>query len=322
MGKTTYRQPVAPGQAVTLPTAFGIPLPNGPFALSLRAMSADTFEIVTVARGARSVRSLRHGETFHPGVGPMEEARSLHATQQRLVERARELGAGPFVVWDVGLGAAANALAVLEAFRDTGAMPRAVEMHSFDRTLAPLEFALGRAAELGYFEGWETAVAGLLRDGAVRCGPVLWRLQAGDFRERLLDASIPVPHAVLFDPYSPTANPELWNLATFAAVRRRVGDEPCLLTSYSCSTAVRVTLLLAGWFVGRGDAIGEKAETTVAASHRDLLAAPLEAAWLGRVRRSSAAGPLLGPGIAPRPPGEIADELAGHPQFSAKPVPT
>ena len=53
------------------------------------AMPGQKFEIVTVASGARSVRSREHGETFHPVVGPMIEARGLHVTQQRLVERAR-----------------------------------------------------------------------------------------------------------------------------------------------------------------------------------------------------------------------------------------
>ena len=59
-----------------------------------------------------SLRSLLHGETFHPVVGPMAEARELHVGQSRLVERARETGR--LVVWDVGLGAAANAIALTD----------------------------------------------------------------------------------------------------------------------------------------------------------------------------------------------------------------
>ena len=258
----------------------------------------DSFVIVTVASGARSLRSLEHGETFHPVVGPMAEARGLHVAQQRLVERAR--GTQPFVVWDVGLGAAANAIAVLEALSvaETGA----VELHSFDATLAPLEFAREHAAELGYFTGWENAVAALLRTGAAQCGAVSWRLQLADFHASVADARIPAPHAVIFDPYSPTANPGLWTRAIFAAIRARAADE-CLLTNYSRATPVRVALLGAGWFVGRGGATGEKDETTIAATRREMLAAPLDAGWLARVRRSTVAGPA------------VADELRAHPQF-------
>jgi hypothetical protein len=108
--------------------------------------SGNQFEIVTVASGARSLRSREHGETFHPVVGPMAEARALHVRQQRLLERATAT-TGPFVIWDVGLGAAANAIAVLEAFTGfTGPVP--IELHSFDQTTDPLAFALAHAEKL------------------------------------------------------------------------------------------------------------------------------------------------------------------------------
>ena len=106
------------------------------------------FELVTVQTGVRSLRSREFGETFHPVVGPMIEAVALHVRQQRLVERAA-LTSGSFVIWDVGLGAAANAIAVLEAFQ-TAQPPARVELHSFDHTTAPLAFAFEHALELGY----------------------------------------------------------------------------------------------------------------------------------------------------------------------------
>ncbi|MEO7317758.1 MAG: tRNA-guanine(34) transglycosylase, partial [Chthoniobacteraceae bacterium] len=59
------------------------------------------FQIVTVQSGDRSVRSLEFGETFHPVIGPMAEARALHVRGQRLVERAAAWQ-GTFTVWDVG----------------------------------------------------------------------------------------------------------------------------------------------------------------------------------------------------------------------------
>lgn len=266
-----------------------------------------------MASGARSLRSLAHGETFHPVVGPMAEARELHVAQQNMEERARLRGKNPFVIWDVGLGAAANALAVLEAFSNTDA---AIELHSFDRTIAPLEFALHHATELGYLDRWHQPVTQLIREGAAKLPGVIWRLHPGDFRERVNDPAIPGPQAVMFDPYSPASNPELWNLETFSAIRGRVTNEKgCTLTSYSRSTAVRTTLLLAGWFVGRGGATGEKNETTIAASHGNLLIQPLEIAWLERVRRSTAAGPL-GMNQTVRTGAEVAELLAAHPQFA------
>jgi hypothetical protein len=139
-------------------------------------------------------------------------------------------------------------------------------------------------------------------------------LHLADFRERIGDPHIPAPNAVMFDPYSPAGNPGLWNLETFAAIRSRITDD-CTLTSYSRSTAVRTTLLLAGWFVGRGGATGEKDETTVAATLKELLAAPLEEQWLERVSRSTAPGPLTLATERQQTGAEVADSLRRHPQF-------
>jgi hypothetical protein len=55
---------------------------------------------------------------------------------------------------------------------------------------------------------------------------------------------------------------------------------------------LRVTLLLAGFFVGRGVATGLKEETTVAANTLELIEHPLDNRWLERARRSDTAEPL------------------------------
>lgn len=275
---------------------------------------AENFEIVTVASGASSLRSCEHGETFHPVVGPMTEARTLHVFQQRLVERAAAMNES-FIVWDVGLGAAANAVAVLEAFGHVPAHHLKVELHSFDQTLAPLRFALTHAAALGYLAPHREAIERLIATGETSVGCVLWKLHEGDFRAA--DHVAPPPHAVLFDPYSPRANPALWTLDHFTALAGQLAPSS-LLSNYTRSTAVRVTLLLAGLFVGRGSATGEKNETTLASNDAALLEAPLERAWLARVQRSTRGAPLRGGQAA----GPIAPDdwqrLIAHPQFAPR----
>ena len=112
----------------------------------------------------------------------------------------------------------------------------------------------------------------------------------------------------------------MWTLETFAATLARTDPaHPCLLTTYTRSTAVRAALLLAGWFVGVGGATGEKDETTVAANLPALLERPLGRAWLERkVYASTNAAPLrVGAGYTRGP---ISDEdferLRAHPQFA------
>jgi len=245
----------------------------------------ELFELVTVPGGARSMRSREHGETFHPGIGPMEEARVLHVAQHGMRERARE--GERFVIWDVGLGAGANALAVIEEV--SGITGGTFELWSFDETLEPLRFALKHAEELHYPARWAREIEELLTRGRVEVGNVMWRVELGDFRERVNECDGAGPRAVLFDPYSPAANPGMWTREVFRAIRERA-DEDCTLTSYSRSTVTRVNLLRAGWCVGRGSATGEKSETTVAATRLERLREPLGRDWLGRVARSTAAG--------------------------------
>jgi len=270
-------------------------------------MSGTLFDLVTVPGGAWSLRSLEHGETFHPGIGPMEEARLLHVAQHRLEERM-EAGR-PFQIWDVGLGAAANALAVIEALEGAAAP---VELHSFDQTLEPLRFALEHAGALGYPVPWKAGIEELLSSGRVGIGSVTWSFEPGDFRERARQWTGPGPRAVLFDPYSPAANPGMWTPEVFRLIRERA-DEDCTLTTYSRSTVTRVDLLRAGWCVGRGAPTGAKTETTVAATRLERLRDPLRRDWLGRVSRSTAAGLRRDGATA----AEVARELEGCEQMRA-----
>src|SRR6476660_10442 len=101
-------------------------------------MQSSGYKLVQLANGVHSVHSLAHRETFHPVIGPVAEAEALYVKQLRLVQRLQK-HSGEFVIWDVGLGAAANALTVLRATRDITSLIRLV---SFDNTIEPLCFAL------------------------------------------------------------------------------------------------------------------------------------------------------------------------------------
>ncbi|MCX6894089.1 MAG: hypothetical protein NTZ16_00975 [Verrucomicrobia bacterium] len=82
------------------------------------------YQLVRLNNGICSVRSLADAETFHPVVGPVAEAEALYVNQLRLRERLAK-HSGEFVIWDVGLGAAANALTVLRGPQGRAAGVRA-----------------------------------------------------------------------------------------------------------------------------------------------------------------------------------------------------
>jgi S-adenosyl-L-methionine-dependent methyltransferase len=310
---------------------------------------ASNYKLVQLASGDYSLHSLAYAETFHPVIGPVAEAEALYVKQLRLRERLKN-HSGEFVIWDVGLGAAANALTMLRATRE---LVTPIRLVSFDNTTEPLQFALQNAATLGYFGGYESPTQAILEHRAIQftdgARAVNWQFHLGDFPtlltrelERRVHAAetsigkrslsrerrdaVPKsavsefgtpPHAILFDAFSPAKNPAMWTLPLFTNLFQLLDPQrPCALPTYSRSTIMRVTLLLAGFYVGVGHATGEKEETTIAANTLELLSEPLDLRWLDRARRSHSAEPLHSEvyRIGPLTP-ESWEKLQAHPQF-------
>lgn len=279
------------------------------------------YQLVQLKNGEWSVHSSDEDETFHPVIGPEAEADALYVRQLRLAERLASHPDRTFVIWDVGLGAAANALTALRALKPVRGH---VRMLSFDRTLEPLRFALHFPDKLGFLSGYEHAVSEFLNKGTTHFengrSTVLWEQQLGDFPTLLNESSAeawPKPDAILFDAYSPAKNPAMWSWPLFDRLFKVVASgPPCNLATYSRATLIRTTLLLAGWTVGRGFATGEKEETTVASTIPAMIECPLEKEWLGRAERSTSAEPLMGNAYRQAPLSkENWDRLRNHPQF-------
>lgn len=303
----------------------------------------EAYELVRLAGGAYSLHSLNYGETFHPVIGPVAEAEALYVNQLRLRDRLQN-HSGEFVIWDVGLGAAANALTVLRATRES---PVPMRLVSFDYTTEPLRFALEHAEALGYFHGYESQARTILDQHTVQftdgAREVNWQLHVADFPTWLAQSSerrapprlvterrpparldadesvfnAPPPHVILFDAFSPAKNPAMWTLPLFTSLFQRLDPKrPCALPTYSRSTIMRVTLLLAGFFVGVGHATGKKEETTIAANTLELISEPLDCRWLDRARRSHSAEPMMESvyRIGPLTTASL-EKLQAHPQF-------
>lgn len=236
-------------------------------------------EVVRTSKGALAMRSLETDEVMHPGVGPLVEAEHLYVRQSRLRERLSE---SRLVLFDVGMGAGSNALAARRAAMDAPT-EAFLDMISFERDLDALTVALGAPEAFGLQGEAGEAARALLSSGRHENARVCWQLRHGDLLQAL--ATEPLRADIVFwDPFSPKANPDLWTVGAFTVLRRTAGPH-CTLFTYSASTTVRLALLLAGWAVGVGDAIGEKAHTTVAAVDVNDLAHPLDRAWLTRLHR-------------------------------------
>ena len=158
------------------------------------------FEIVTTRMGVLSIRDNDTLEIMHNPVGPWQEANSLYIEQSQLQRRLSQDLAQELVIFDVGLGAAANALAALHCARALQ-VRRPLRLISFERELSLLQFALENAHHFDHFKDFEEAVSSILTKGEWSEPGIHWELRHGDFKE-LIDQETNLANLIFYDPYS------------------------------------------------------------------------------------------------------------------------
>ena len=254
---------------------------------------------VIIRDGTGHIREMTSGEVMHSVNDPAEEARSLYVEQSRLVERLTEPDAAPLVVWDVGLGAASNAMAAIQAVESTRGRRR-LTLVSFENDLDSLKLALRHPAWFKHLR--HAAPRGLLAENrwSNAAAGVDWLLLRGDFNATKFTA--PLPDVIFFDPFSFKTDGALWTLAAFRELADLLSVTAAELFTYTYSTSVRAALLAAGFYVARGRGTGPKAETTIVltpraavdADGRELLHGRelLGEEWLAKWQRSDARAPL------------------------------
>jgi len=269
--------------------------------------NAPRFTFVTTRDGAPAVLDRTVGEVMHPVIGAAVESERLYVAQSRLAARLAE-GGGPLVLFDVGLGAGSNALAAWRASAAAAAGARPLEIVSFERDLGAFTLALSEEGVARFGLGAEEAAAAraVLEGGRHASPRTAWRLRLGEALAGLA-AEASLADLVYWDPFSPKANPGLWTHAAFRTLRARCGPRATVFT-YSTATATRAALLLAGFFVGTGDASGPKEQTTAAAADPADVVRPLDQRWLERLARSSAPFP-------PDAPPDALERIRRHAQF-------
>lgn len=251
------------------------------------------YQVVEQQQGFHSIRHKVSGEVMHSVSNPMDEAQILYVDQAGLAEALPDASAGDFVVWDVGLGAATNAMATLlhleRHFR--GSPCRKVRMVSFEHDLDSLRLAIRHAARFPHLQ--HSAPSSMLENGkwSSPIVPFEWELIEGDFTEKMEQA--PSPHCIYYDLYSLNTLPEVWTVSFFSRIFSCCPARyPSRILTYSNSTQVRAAMLAAGFYIARGAGTGPKDETTIAISchpGENSGLTLLGREWLERFERSGAA---------------------------------
>ena len=284
------------------------------------------YELFSSLKGRVAVKHSPSGEVMHSVNVPIQEARDLYVHQSELSQRLLLRGGSEqgkedsLVVWDVGLGAGTNAMATIECYeRLVQSHPQVGPLHliSFEKDLDSFRLATHSVAHFEYMN--HEAPKMLLRDKVwvSADGRLKWELIEGDFLETCAHA--PCPDLVYYDPFSYKTNHQLWNLECFSLIQEKCKEKAAELFTYSASTAVRATLLAAGFFVAQGKSSGPKSETTIALNekaiqqrshshgdqeHRLRKVELLGEEWMMRLKRSTI---TLSP--------EVSTRLMTHPQF-------
>lgn len=267
------------------------------------------FELVETKMGALSIRSLENNEILHNPLGPWLEAQRLHISATRLKELLQEHD--NLVIYDVGLGAATNALAAIDLAYQSE-YKGSLKILSFENNRELFEFAILNSKKFLHLEKYKQALLALQEQGSwnSKNPNISWNWIHGDFLETL-DSVEDKADVIFYDPYSPLSNPKMWTLKIFRKLRSHCKSR-AILSTYSISTAVRTALLLANFYVGYGPSLGAKRTSTVATVDPIQIAQILGPEWLTRWQRSSHPLP---PDIDDVDFEEISRVLSEHPQF-------
>ncbi|WP_438481708.1 tRNA guanosine(34) transglycosylase Tgt [Oleiharenicola lentus] len=281
------------------------------------------YEVVTGPQGFSSIKQTSSGEVMHSVNAPSEEANRLYIEQSALATRLLKSSGNEteLIIWDVGLGAASNAMAAVACFEKVVAevgveAVRPLRIVSFEIDLDPLILAVKFASHFPHLRHKAPKV--ILEENKWTDPTTLlnWELRHGDFLA-FLEAS-PAPDLIFFDPFSSKTDTGLWTVEVFKRIFAQCASKPAELYTYSAATSVRVSLLTAGFYVAAGVGTGPKADTTLAftraegATRHPRSPGLLGEEWLGRWNRSISKFPA---GLAESEKAAFAARIEGHPQF-------
>jgi queuine tRNA-ribosyltransferase len=263
-----------------------------------KSLSLGNYEVHIAQEGFASIRQVSSGEIMHMRTAPMEEARSLYVEQSGLAHRLAS-SSEPLVIWDVGLGAAANAMAAIQCYEEQAKIGPICPLRliSFENDLDSLRLALRHDDKFPYLR--HGGPVGILQRSEWRSkqhSRLSWLLVEGDFLETVAQAPLP-PDLIFYDMFSSKTHGEQWTIAIFRRLFAACAGRAAELFTYTHSTAARAALLAAGFHLAKGRPAGAKEETTIALTPAALVcpAAPhyemLGLEWIGRWNRSRAKFP-------------------------------
>ena len=250
------------------------------------------FEVVATRSGARAMLDRRTGEVMHPLVGPDRgapeplrrpsrlEAAPVRAPESRAA-RAPRRGARRGLQRGGRVGALRGATRTRRTRDCTSSASTGPSRPSSSRSARSTPRRSASSATT------LAACSRLLEHGRAAGAGTVWRASLGELPATLLAEPPASADVVYWDPFSPRANPELWNVAAFTALRRRAATARRAHVQRRDGHAHRAAPRRVRRGLRRGAALGATGH-----GRRDApggrLDTPLDRRWLDRLSRSSA----------------------------------
>ncbi len=172
-----------------------------------------------------------------------------------------------------------------------------MQIISFENDLDSLRLAFRHREKFTYLR--HAGPAALLEKGewqSRRYAGLSWQLIAGDFLKTMTEAPFP-PDLIFYDMFSSKTCGDQWTMATFRQLFTACHGRAAELFTYTISTAARVAMLAAGFYVAKGRSTGPKVETTIALTPKAVRSGGenphdlLSTDWLEKWTRSRAKYP-------------------------------
>jgi tRNA U34 5-methylaminomethyl-2-thiouridine-forming methyltransferase MnmC len=224
-----------------------------------------TPEIITTGDGSLSFYSPEFRQAYHNTSGARQEALEKFV-RPCLLQRRLHLGL-PIRLLDVCFGLGYNAGVALEWLWEQDPECR-IHLIGLERSPEVPRFACQQGICFGTKQqlDWQQLVeTGMLQTSTLEA-QLIW----GDARQTLHQIPLAWADAVFWDPFSPSACPELWTVELFKVIRQRMHPQG-RLTTYSCAAAVRAAFLEAGFSIGSTPPVGRPWPGTVVSFSSDPL---------------------------------------------------
>ena len=278
----------------------------------LKDSDGNEYILTTTASGIATFRHVLTGETLHGQVGPYEEAWSLYVASSGLLSHQ-----GDAVVFDLGMGCAAQVFACLDAVTENPALTN-LRIVSFDLEKKGLSALLNHLGHFPFAREHETFLKLMCDQNEIHVTlptgqTIHWQFVEGDFCKSITAAPGTFGFAdyLFYDFFSAANQPHLWTLDLFEHLFAHTSAS-ALLVTYSSATCTRAVMAAAGFYVGLGIVSGKKMKSTLAARKLERLAEPLPPKWKNTFFTShkpfcsaeTAEGQI-----------KIAEKIKAHPQF-------